>query len=387
MKKRLLIINKSFELGGIQVALINMLEAIHASYDVTLAIFNPRGPLLERIPNDVKLLKLSPLVQVLGMNNSDCMLYGTKLQKVFKVLGGVWAKLFGNSVPVKIALASQKNVGEYDVVISYHQETSSKTLVTGFGEFALKKCNSLHKIAWIHADFLATKLGTRKNRRIYKRFDQIVSVSKTTMDSFNKTYPDLSGKSVYCYNYLPETRIIEKSMEKSSVFDRKPDDIIMLSVGRISEEKGILVAAQKLKLIFQSNSNMKWYIVGDGVQRKQLSDFIFENKLENSIFLLGFKDNPYPYIREADYLFVPSLHETFGMVVSEAHILGTNVIGSDIPIMKEILRETDFIWDSTVDGFPKLTHRDSSVSFIAENSKDIFLESFSKLINGGLRND
>ena len=84
-KKKLLIINKSFELGGIQVALANMLEAIHEEYDISLAVFNPNGPLADRVPADVNLLKLSPLVNTLGMNYNDCKKYGTVLQRVFKV--------------------------------------------------------------------------------------------------------------------------------------------------------------------------------------------------------------------------------------------------------------------------------------------------------------
>ena len=106
-KKRLLIINKSFELGGIQMALANMLEAIHDEYDVTLAVFNPNGPLKDGIPNNVKLLNLSPFVQVLGMSSSDCKKYGTMQQKIFKLIGGSWSKVFGNTLPVKLAMAFQ----------------------------------------------------------------------------------------------------------------------------------------------------------------------------------------------------------------------------------------------------------------------------------------
>ena len=77
------------------------------------------------------------------------------------------------------------------------------------------------------------------------------------------------------------------------------------------------------------------------VQKTSIENIISENGLEDKIILLGFKDNPYPYIKKADFLFLPSLHETFSMVVSEAHILGTRVIASDIPIMHEVLYAND----------------------------------------------
>ena len=342
-KKRLLIINKSFELGGIQMALINMLEAIHDKYDVTLAVFNPNGPLKKRIPNNVKLLDLSPFTQVLGMSSSDCKKYGTTRQKIFKLIGGSWSKLFDNTLPVKFALAFQSDVGEYDVVISYHQETGAKTLVTGFGEFALKKCKAHKKIAWVHADFLATRLATKKNMKTYQCFDKIVSVSQVCMDNFVAAYPSLKDKCTYCYNCVPVEEIIQKASERQNVFEREKNTIVLFSACRLVEEKGLVPSLKNLLPLWKEGFDLKWYIAGEGAERENLETIIREHHLNDKVILLGFQINPYPYIKEADYLFLPSLHETFSMVVSEAHILGTSVIASDIPVMREMLGDGDYL--------------------------------------------
>lgn len=341
-KKRILIINKSFELGGVQMALVNMLEAIHDEYEITLAVFNPNGPLKERIPSDVKLLELSPIVQVLGMAQQDCKLYGTLSQKIFKLLGGAWSRVFGNDLPVRFALLFQRKISGYDVVISYHQETSRKTLVTGFGKFALKKCEAPIKVAWVHADFLSTSLATDANHKTYTDFDKIVCVSKTTKDHFVKAYPDLKDKTDYCYNYLPAEDIISKSKEKEVVLGDE-DDIVLFSAGRLVEEKGYVEAALALVPLMKMNPSIKWFIAGVGPKGAELNQIIEENSLEENIILLGYVKNPYPYIKTADYLFLPSLHETFSMVVHEAHILGTKVMATDIPIMQEIVSDGDAI--------------------------------------------
>lgn len=342
-KKRLLIINKSFELGGIQIALINMLAEIQDKYDVTLAVFNPNGPLKNRVPNNVKMLNLSPFVQVLGMNTSDCKKYGSIYQKIFKLIGGVWSKLFGNVLPVKFALAFQEDVGEYDVVISYHQETNAKTLVTGFGEFAIKKCKAHKKIAWIHADFLATKLATKKNLKTYQYFDKIISVSQNCMYNFISAYPSLKDKCAYCYNCVPVEEILQKSSERQNVFERDENTMILFSASRLVEEKGLVPALKNILPLWKEGVDLKWYIAGEGAEREKLETVIREQNLTDKVILLGFQNNPYPYIKEADYLFLPSLHETFSMVVSEAHSLGTNVIASDIPVMRELLRDGDYL--------------------------------------------
>ena len=343
MKKKILIINKSFELGGIQMALANMLESIHDEYDVTLAVFNPNGPLKDRIPDNVKLLNLSPLVKVLGMSGSDCKKYGTVQQKIFKLIGGVWSKLFGNTLPVKFALVFQKDVGEYDVVISYHQETDAKTLVTGFAEFALKKCKANKRIAWVHADFLATKLATKKNMKTYQYFDKIVSVSRVCMDNFIAAYPSLEDKCAYCYNCVPVEEIIQKSSESQNVFERDEKTVVLFSACRLVEEKGLVPALKNLLPLWKEGIDLKWYIAGEGPEREKLETLIIEHQLYGKVILLGFQANPYPYFKEADFLFLPSVHETFSMVVSEAHILGTSVIASDIPIMREMLGDGDHL--------------------------------------------
>lgn len=386
MMKKILIVNKSFVLGGIQSALVNMLDVIHDEYDVTLAVFNPRGPLADKVPGNVKLLKLSPLVRVLGMSWKDCKEYGTAGQKIFKMIGGVWAKLFGNKLPMKFALLFQKNIGEFDAVISFNQETSAKTLGTGYGEFALKKCKASKKIAWVHADFIATGLATKKNYRTYKCFDKIISVSKECMKSFVKSYPKLEDRCDYCYNFVPTDEIIKKASEKKDVFEKNENTIIFFSACRLVKVKGIVPALRALLPIWKENVDLKWYIAGEGTERAEIEEFIKQNHLEDKVILLGFKDNPYPYINEADYLFLPSLHETFSMVVGEAHILGTPVIASDIPIMREVTGEGDFLWNKE-DDFKKIfnqlcekkSEKNPKANDLTGSTKD-FVKKFSEIV-------
>lgn len=340
-KKKLLIVNKSFELGGIQMALANMLEELHEEYDVDLAIFNQNGPLKERVPAGVHLLALHPLVQTLGMSGADAKSHGTLVQRAFKLLSSVWARVFGNTLPVKFALAFQKSLGHYDAVISYHQETQANTMVTGFGAFALTKCTAACTVAWVHADFLATGLNTKTNQKTYEKFDKIVSVSRTTMEHFVKAYPSLAPKCDYCYNCVPTQTILEKADEPCADMTVGEGEVVLFSACRLVEEKGLLPAMQNLLPLWQNNAKLKWYIAGEGPERTAIEAFVHEHGLQNNVILLGFKQNPYPYMKKADYLFLPSLHETFSMVVSEAHVLGTPVIASDIPVMREVLGEGD----------------------------------------------
>ena len=343
MKKKILIVNKSFELGGIQMALANLLDEICDEYDITLAIFNPRGPFLERLPKNIRLLKLSPFTAVLGMTYADCKKYGSLPQRLFKITSTVWSKFFGNRLPISFALAFQKNVGDYDIAISYHQETTSQTMVSGFGSFALRKCNAKKRIAWIHADFLSTKLATPANLKTYRQFDRIVSVSRTAMDRFITAYPELKDKCDFCYNPVPIAEIVKNSNDSSIALERTEHDLVLFSACRLVPVKGLAPTLEKLIPIFTRHDNLKWYIAGAGPEGVKLQTLIKEHNLQNQVRLLGFVQNPYPYMKQADYLFVPSFHESFGMVVGEAHALGTPVIASDIPVMHEMLTQMDYL--------------------------------------------
>lgn len=67
-------------------------------------------------------------------------------------------------------------------------------------------------------------------------------------------------------------------------------------------------------------------IVGDGYLRESLEKFTNEHGLTDRVFFVGHQTNPYPYIRCADALLLPSEKESFGVVLLEAMILKTPVI-------------------------------------------------------------
>ncbi|MBR4747958.1 MAG: glycosyltransferase [Abditibacteriota bacterium] len=354
MKKKLLFINKSFEFGGIQSALSNLLGAISAEYDIDIAIFNDNGPFRQSVPENVKLVELHPFVRVLGMNKQDTSSVCTFSQKFLKYFLGVWTMFFGNKLPVSFLLAFQKRLGPYDAVISYHQETSAKTLVTGFGRFALEKCDAKKKIAWVHSDFQRTRLATAENHETYRKFDLIICVSQSCMKSFLNRYPDLAPITDFCYNILPSQAILDKAEEKAEViFDE--DKINILSVGRMTKEKGFAEAAAALAPILKNHSNITWYIIGNGPEESAITELVLKEQLSDRIILTGFKDNPYPYIKAADYILIPSFHETFSMVAAEAHLLNTRVIARDIDIMREVCDpSSDIICDITPESLSQI---------------------------------
>ncbi len=163
------------------------------------------------------------------------------------------------------------------------------------------------------------------------------------MECFETAYPSLRDKCDFCYNPLPVAEIVEKSNMQVDLPVGSEDDTVLFSACRLVPEKGLVPALENLLAVFNANKHLKWFIAGSGPEETKLRSIICENHLQDRVVLLGFVHNPYPYMKKADFLFIPSLHETFGMVVGEAHVLGTPVIASDIPVMREVLGQADYI--------------------------------------------
>ena len=108
-----------------------------------------------------------------------------------------------------------------------------------------------------------------------------------------------------------------------------PDSINLVSVARLVEQKGMdrwIKVHSKLK---KEGSNQKVYIIGDGPQKHELLDLIEKEGVKDSFFLLGKKQNPYPFIKNADYFALFSFFEGYGMVLEEAKILNKPILITD----------------------------------------------------------
>jgi glycosyltransferase involved in cell wall biosynthesis len=81
-------------------------------------------------------------------------------------------------------------------------------------------------------------------------------------------------------------------------------------------------------------------IVGRGRQREALLSLAHHLGVAEDVDLLGFLDNPYPYMRKADLFALTSKCEGLPVVLIEALALGTPAVATDCPSgPREILRD------------------------------------------------
>jgi glycosyltransferase involved in cell wall biosynthesis len=104
---------------------------------------------------------------------------------------------------------------------------------------------------------------------------------------------------------------------------------LIITAGRLVEQKGHFYLLRSFLYVKQLCPNTKLLILGKGHLEAYLLNFIKRLELENDIILLGFRENPFPYFKNADCFILPSIYEPFGNVIVEAMACGLSVIATD----------------------------------------------------------
>ena len=233
----------------------------------------------------------------------------------------------------------------FDIVIAYQEGTA-----TEFVSYFKNK----NKIAWIHFDYAMLEgIVNLKERKVYyDRFKHIVCVSKAALESMLKVHPEYKDRSTYIYNTLNSASVVEASLKNMQIpFESTCFNII--SIGR-------LVSIKQFQEIPKIVSNIKkhtnrpfcWYIIGSGSCEQWIRSEIEKYNVQDTVVLLGPKDNPYPFIHQANLLVCTSVAESFSYVIAEGKILQTPVLSNDFPVAYEVVDKT-MGWIANIKDMPQ----------------------------------
>ena len=110
---------------------------------------------------------------------------------------------------------------------------------------------------------------------------------------------------------------------------------MFISVGRLETQKGFDRGVAVFRRLKGEGYQFRWYVIGDGSQRKNLEQMISDGALDNDIFLLGNQKNPYPIVSQADMFLQISRHEGKPLAVFEAQSLGVPVFATRYSAVEE----------------------------------------------------
>ena len=162
----------------------------------------------------------------------------------------------------------------------------------------------------------------------YKKSEKIVAVSQSQADALKVFRPQYKNKIIAINNIIDVVDIKKRSKEETDIEFGK-NNFNIVSCGRLSAVKGLNFAVEAVaRLVEEGYTDINWYIVGGGPIEKEIKKQIATHKMEKHIFMLGMKNNPYPYMKKCDLFIQPSLFEGYSLSIMEAKILGTPILAS-----------------------------------------------------------
>lgn len=327
--KKVLIVNNNLSVGGIQKSLVNLLKS-YRNHDITLMLFSSNGVYEEEVPSNVRVIYAKKRYITLGLNKEELKKH--PFYYVVKAIMMLLSRCFSQRVALKILGIGQKKVSGFDVAISYSPLFHNKSFTNGVGVFTIDKVNASTKICFIHNDYKHSGTMTKENNLLYSLFDKIVCCSESVKKVFVNENPQLEKKTFVLRNFLDYG--VSRLAEANRIsFDELFINIIM--VARLSPEKnhtGVIDALAK-----SNRTDIRLYLIGDGPTKDEIQKKIVDLGLEKQVMLCGETNNPYGYMKDADYLVVSSFHEAAPIVFDEAHILGLPIISSRTTSANEML--------------------------------------------------
>lgn len=360
--KKILFMCINMNIGGTEKALLTMLNEIDSSkYDITLLMLEEYGEFLNEIPSFVKVKYVNEYKAIKPFINDPPMLLAKKLIKDKKYLTGVMtslsyiiSKISNNmSYYYRYILRNINSLEEnYDLAVAYAGPMDFITY------FVLNKIKAKRKVQWIHFDI--TKIGFNKKfaEKNYKKFDRIFVVSEEGREKLINLLPALNNKVEAFFNII-SCNLIENMSKNGNGFNDSFNGVRILTVGRLSKEKGQDLTINVLARLKNEGYNIKWYCIGDGHKRDNYKQKIKNLNIENDYILLGSKLNPYPFMKECDIYVQPSRHEGYCITLGEARcfdnpIVTTNFTGANEQIKNE---ETGLVCEISENGIYKSLKR------------------------------
>ena len=333
-KDILVVFTGPMELGGIERSLLGLLDSIdYNEYNVDLFLYAHHGPLMYLINENVNVLpeekELAYLRESFGTKLKNRAYYSAYMRCKEAVISKfthinhdeMWAEIMRKKVkPIK---------KHYDLALGF------------FRPFDLidEKIYADIKVGWIHTDYSSAREDLELLRKDYAKMDYIVGVSDQTVRTFIELFPEFESKVIISENIISKS-FMKSEADKLDVSNEMKDNCVkLLSIGRFCEAKNFDNVPEIASVIKSKGVDFKWYIIGYGADENLIKSKIAQYNMEDTVIILGKRENPYPYIKACDIYVQPSRYEGKCVAVREAQILNRPVIITNYASSKSQLQD------------------------------------------------
>lgn len=343
-KKKILFVINTMGRAGAEMALIALLRELSRereascgeNYELYCYVLMGQGELIDRLPPHVYLLnrdyKDTSVLEKSGKRDMYRTIIKAMLRRgtVFFCLPGILAALIGmikkrRIWPDKLLWRVISDGGdrfeeEFDLAVAF--------LEGGSAYYVADHVRAKKKAAFIHIDYAMAGYTRRLDHDCYLKYDAVFPISGEVKQSFLQVYPECADRTAVFHNIIDREQICSMAKEPGGFSDTY-DGIRILTVGRLTWQKSYPTAIEAMRLLKQENVRARWYVLGDGPERRDLEHRIEEAGLQEDFILVGAVDNPYPYYAKTDIYVHATRFEGKSIAIQEAQILGCATIASD----------------------------------------------------------
>ncbi|QBG74390.1 glycosyltransferase [Staphylococcus pseudintermedius] len=365
-KEKILLYPGGMKHNGITTSVINLLANInYDKYDVTVFTNNTNN--VEQLNN---LQSLNDNVRIVLRRGPMIATFKELYQNEFVRQRGIYKSFEKRLYPKALFEREFRKIfgdSQFDYAIDYSGYAmfwSNLILASG----AKKKYILLHSD--IKSDMERTVKGKRPHYQnlkgvisLYPYFDKLVSVSEATkkLNQSNFGGLKLKNRHIASRNTINIKKINQLVDDDSDLFEKNgtpvlatltehgmeaiefsQDDFKIVSVGRLSPEKGFDLLIKAVAELAPKYPQLKLYILGDGPLKGTLKSLVEQLGIQNHVYFLGQRRNPFFIVKRADVFALTSHYEGQSMVILEALTVGTHVLASDIIANRYVLEDEKY---------------------------------------------
>lgn len=293
-KKDLMFAAVNFDIGGIEKALVNLLNRInYDKYNVDVVLEEKKGIFLPKIISKANITELKV------SNHKNVII--RKVTNMYRKL-----------------IYTILNYQNYDFSCCYATYSYSAN--------KLALISSKNNAFYVHSNYTYIYKDEKEFRQFFDtrnidKYKRIIFVSNEAKNDFMKFYNHLENKLEVLNNFIDIDSIKATSIEELDV--KKSKNKLFVFVGRLEDHSKKLTRALNL---VKKIKDIDLWIIGDGPDKKKYEDYVKKNNISKRVFFLGRKSNPYPYMNEADYVILTSDYEGFPVTYLEAIVLNKKII-------------------------------------------------------------
>ena len=301
MKKKIVFITLSLEGGGAEKILSRLIVNFHDEFDIVLITFYHRGRYLK------ELLSVPGLeYHCINAEHGNTFSFAIRLRRLLKKISPAKVVSF-LYYPNIVTYLSQLGL---NVPLIFSERSNHRLYLTG---------SFKHKVwKWLL-------------RKAYGKAKSVITVSNESKAAIISDFR-IPGEKLYTiYNGLSFPLLDKMKEEPVTDFEFPKEFDYIIAVGSLNKAKNYPLLIKSFAVLNSKYKSKQLIILGKGELENELNNLIAKLNLRDVVHLIGYRNNPYAYLKHASCYVLSSSWEGFPNSLLEAMYINGHVISTNCP--------------------------------------------------------